>query len=132
MYLIDIGALAKTSGLPPSTLRYYEELGLIQSVARHGLRRQYSEETQVQLAVIALAKAAGFALAQIHGMFGQDGAPALSRPALHQRSDEIDRQIHRLTTLSKMLRHVAECPAPAHMDCARFRKLLRAAGPAVP
>lgn len=37
-----------------------------------------------------------------------------------------------MTALSKLLRHVAECPAPSHMACPRFRKLLRVACPAVP
>jgi hypothetical protein len=38
---LDIGVLSKRSGVPPSTLRYYEEIGLIQSAGRHGLRRQF-------------------------------------------------------------------------------------------
>lgn len=129
MNLLDIGVLARTSGLPASTLRYYEERGLIESVARNGLRRQYREETLDQLALIALGKGAGFSLDEINGMFDSNRRPDLPRPALHERADELDRQILRMTALSKLLRHVAECPAPAHMACPRFRKLLRVAGP---
>lgn len=55
MKLVDIGVLSKTSGVPTSTLRYYEELGLLQSVGRNGLRRQYSEDALLQLALISLA-----------------------------------------------------------------------------
>ncbi len=33
MDLLDIGVLSKGSGVPASTLRYYEELGLIRSAA---------------------------------------------------------------------------------------------------
>ena len=128
MNLLDIGVLARASGLPASTLRYYEERGLIASVARSGLRRQYREETLDQLALIALGKGAGFSLDEIHGMFDQNRQPDLPRPSLQERADELDRQIRRMTTLSKLLRHVAECPAPAHMACPRFRKLLRLAG----
>lgn len=129
MNLLDIGVLARTSGLPASTLRYYEERGLIESVARNGLRRQYREETLDQLALIALGKGAGFSLDEISGMFDGKRQPDLPRPSLQARADELDQQIRRMTTLSKLLRHVAECPAPAHMDCPRFRKLLRLAGP---
>lgn len=132
MDLVDIGALSKASGVPASTLRYYEEIGLIQSVGRHGLRRQYREDTHVQLAVIALGKAAGFPLDEIRGMFDKQRQPDLPRPTLQQRADELDRQVRRLTTLSHLLRHVAECPAPSHMACPRFRKLLRVACPTLP
>ncbi|VCU69479.1 Redox-sensitive transcriptional activator SoxR [Pigmentiphaga humi] len=127
MGLLDIGVLSRRSGVPASTLRYYEELGLIRPRARHGLRRQYGEDTQTQLALIALGKAAGFSLAQIKGMFGQDGLPELPRPALHERADALERQIRRLAALRDTLRHVAECPAPSHMQCPRFRQLLRIA-----
>jgi len=129
MSLIDIGALARASALPPSTLRYYEDLGLIESVARNGLRRQYREDTLLQLALIALGKGAGFSLAQIKAMFDQDRQPDLPRPGLLQRAEELDRQARRLASLAKLLRHVAQCPAPSHLECARFRKLLQAACP---
>ena len=132
MKLVDIGALSKTSGVPTSTLRYYEEVGLIQPLSRKGLRRQYSEDTQVQLALISLGKAAGFSLEEINGMFDKNRNPDLPRPTLSQRADELDRQVRRMTTLSSLLRHVAECPAPSHMACPRFRKLLRVACPTVP
>ncbi len=39
--MLDIGTLAKRSGLPTSTLRFYEEKGLIKSVGRNGLRRLF-------------------------------------------------------------------------------------------
>lgn len=130
MNTIDIGALSKTSGIPASTLRYYEEIGLIQPVGRNGLRRQYSDDTLVQLALISLGKAAGFSLEEIHGMFDKDRNPDLPRPTLHQRADALGRQARRMAALSKLLRHVAECPAPSHMACPKFQKLLRAACPA--
>lgn len=129
MNLLDIGVLAKTSGVAPSTLRYYEELGLIRSLARRGLRRQYAEETLTQLALIALGRAAGFSLAQIKGMFDPNGAPQLPRATLHEHADDLDRQIHRMTALRNALRHVADCPAPSHLQCPRFQKLLRIARP---
>lgn len=41
MKLLDIAEVASRSGLPPSTLRFYEQKGLIASVGRHGLRRLF-------------------------------------------------------------------------------------------
>ena len=124
MKLLDIGVLSRKSGVPPSTLRYYEEMGLIQSVARHGLRRQFESATVTQLALISLGKIAGFSLAQIRAMFGKDGAPEVPRAQLHARADALDQQIRDLKRLRDALRHVAECPAETHTDCPKFRRLM--------
>lgn len=41
MKLLDIAEVARRTGLPPSTLRFYEEKGLIASIGRRGLRRLF-------------------------------------------------------------------------------------------
>lgn len=128
MKLIDIGEVSEKSGTTPSALRYYEELGLIASVSRHGLRRQFSHEVLLRLKLISMGKSAGFSLEEIAGMLGGNGAPDLPRTVLHQKADDIDRQILRLTALRDTLRHVANCPEPSHMDCATFRRLVEVAG----
>lgn len=125
MKLIDIGALSKQSGIPPSTLRYYEEIGLIQSVARHGLRRQFDTPVVTQLALISLAKLAGFSLDDIKGMFSEDGTPQIPRAELRLRADALDDQIDGLIRLRDALRHVADCPAETHMDCPKFKRLMQ-------
>ena len=90
-------------------------------------RRQFDDEALQQLALIALGKRAGFSLTEISGMVGKGGATDLPRGTLHARADAIDRQIRGLKALRDMIRHVAECPAETHMDCPKFRKLLRLA-----
>lgn len=127
MNLLDIGVLSERSGVPASTLRYYEEIGLIESLGRRGLRRQFGPEALTQLALISLGKTAGFSLDEIKEAFGKRGVAALPRQALHRRADDIDAQIRRLTTLRNALRHVAECPAPSHLECPKFRSLMRLA-----
>lgn len=128
MKLLDIGTVSAHSGIKPSALRYYEEIGLIASVTRHGLRRQFAPEVLLQLKLIAMAKLAGFSLDQIAGMFGKDGRPDVPRAALHEKADAIDRQIRSLTALRDTLRHVADCPAPSHLECPTFRRLVEVAG----
>ncbi|WP_407050075.1 helix-turn-helix domain-containing protein [Methyloraptor flagellatus] len=128
MKLLDIGEVAAATGIPPSTLRYYEEIGLVTSLARHGLRRQYAPDVVLQLRLIALGKSAGFALEEIAGMFGRDGLPNLPRDVLHERADALDQQIRELVALRDTLRHVADCPAPSHMECATFRRLVEVVG----
>ncbi len=124
MKFLDIGEVAAKSGLKPSALRYYEASGLISSVSRHGLRRQFPPEVLLQLKLISMGKSAGFSLDEIAGMFGRNGMPELPRAVLHHKADEIDRQIHELTALRDTLRHVADCPAPSHMECPTFRRLV--------
>ena len=128
MKFLDIGEVAERSGVRPSALRYYEEAGLIASVSRHGLRRQFPPEVLLQLTLIAMGKSAGFSLDEIAGMFGRNGLPELPREVLHEKADSIDRQIRELTTLRDTLRHVADCPAPSHLECPTFRRLVTLAG----
>lgn len=125
--LLDIGEVSKRSGVRPSTLRYYEERGLIVSVARHGLRRQFGPEIMVLLSLIGLGQLAGFTLDEIALMLGKNGRPAISRQKLLKRAQDIDLQIKRLTTLRQALEHVAGCKAPSHLECPKFRRLMRRA-----
>lgn len=128
MKLLDIGEIAAQTGLRPSALRYYEEVGLIASVARHGLRRQFEPDVLLQIKLILMGQAAGFSLEDISGMFGGNGAPDVPRAALHEKADEIDQKIRELSSLRDTLRHVADCPAPSHMECTTFRRLVELAG----
>ncbi|PWN56645.1 helix-turn-helix domain-containing protein [Abyssibacter profundi] len=124
---LDIGAVASQSGLAPATLRYYEQRGLIASVGRRGLRRQYDPSVLDQLALIALGKVAGFSLDEIGRMFAPDGEPRIDRDRLQARADAIDHQIRRLGALRDGLRHAARCPAPSHLECPSFRRLMNLA-----
>ena len=86
MLALDIGVVAERSGVAPSTLRYYEEIGLISSFGRRGLRRQFDADVLLKLSLIAMGKAAGFSLEEIAGMFGSDGKPEISRDQLDRKS----------------------------------------------
>lgn len=125
--MLDIAEVAKRSGLPASTLRFYEEKGLIASVGRRGLRRLFEASVLERLALIGLGRMAGFSLEQIGGMFGADGRPQIAREALAAKADELDATILRLSAMREGLRHAADCPAPSHMECPHFRRILRLA-----
>lgn len=124
---MDIGDVASRSGLPASTLRYYEERGLIRSTGRHGLRRLFDPNVLERLALIALGRNAGFSLDEIAGMFTADGRPQIDREQLFAKADELDRNIKQLVAMRDGLRHAANCPAPSHLECPKFQRLLRAA-----
>ena len=125
---MDIAEVARRAGVAASTLRYYEEKGLIASTGRQGLRRRFDPRVLDQLALIALGKASGFSLDEIASMFAPDGSPSLDRRMLSAKADEIDGMVARLKAMSKGLRHAAVCPAPSHGECPTFQRLLRAAG----
>ncbi|MFZ2306013.1 MAG: helix-turn-helix domain-containing protein [Rhodoferax sp.] len=124
---MDIAEVAKRSGMPASKLRYYEEKGLIASVGRQGLRRTFAPTVLEQLALIALGQAAGFSLDEIARMFSADGQPSIDRTMLAAKADQVDTLIKRLQAMSNGLRHAVNCPAPSHMECPSFRRLLKAA-----
>lgn len=125
---LDIAEVARRSGLAASTLRYYEERGLIAPSGRRGLRRQYDEAVLERLALITLGRTAGFSLDEIARMFAPDGRPDIDRGMLAAKADELETRIRELRVLRDSLRHAAACPAPTHLECPTFRRMLRAAG----
>jgi DNA-binding transcriptional MerR regulator len=124
---LDIGEVARRSGVAASKLRFYEEKGLIRSAGRRGLRRQFDPGVVERLALIALGRAAGFTLGEIARMFAPDGRVRIDRGMLVAKADELEVTLRELTALRDGLRHAAVCPARRHMDCPRFRRILRAA-----
>ncbi|MFX3657632.1 MAG: helix-turn-helix domain-containing protein [bacterium] len=121
---MDIGEVARRSGVPASTLRFYEEKGLIASTGRRGLRRTFDAGVVERLALIALGQAAGFSLQEIGSMLGSGRRPKVDRDALAGKADEIDRKIRKLTAMRDGLRHAAVCSAPSHLECPTFRRLM--------
>lgn len=127
---LDITEVASRSGLPASTLRYYEEKRLISSTGRKGQRRQYDPGVLQRLALIKLAASGGFALDEIALMFAPDGQPAIDRARLTAKADELDQAIRNLTAMRDALRHAAACPHPSHLECPTFNRMLDAAATA--
>lgn len=124
---LDITEVARRAGVPASTLRFYEEKGLIASIGRRGLRRVFDAGVVERLALITLGRTAGFALDEIAAMLAADAQPRIDRRRLTAKADELDRRIRELAAMRDGLRHAAACRAPSHMECPTFRRILRAA-----
>ncbi|QMV16913.1 helix-turn-helix domain-containing protein [Vibrio spartinae] len=122
---MDIADVSRESGLTPSTLRYYEKIGLIRSNGRKGLRRQYAPKVLNQLNIISLGRMAGLSLNEISTMFDTADDLAIDRNLLMQKAVEIDIQIKRLKIVRDSLKHVATCPQSSHLDCSSFQKLMK-------
>jgi hypothetical protein len=57
-------------------------------------------------------------------MFAPDGRPQIDRQLLASKAKELDVTIRKLSAMRDGLRHAAVCPAPSHMECPTFRRLL--------
>jgi DNA-binding transcriptional MerR regulator len=121
---MDIADVARRTGLPASTLRYYEKRGLIASLAPQGSRRRFAPGILDQLALVALGQAAGLSLDEVQSMLAPNGKATIDRRLLAAKADELDRTIRHLGAVRRGLRHAAACPAPSHAQCPTFRKLL--------
>ncbi|MFC5579225.1 helix-turn-helix domain-containing protein [Lysobacter niabensis] len=124
---LDIGEVARRASVPASTLRFYEEKGLIASIGRRGLRRVFDAGVLERLALITLGRSAGFALDEIASMLSAGAQPRIDRRRLLAKADELDHRIRELAAMRDGLRHAAACRAPSHMECPTFRRILRAA-----
>ncbi len=113
------------SGVRASTLRFYEEKGLIASVGRRGLKRLFAPSVLERLSLIALGRASGFALDEIAGMLG---GPDIDRTRLRAKAAELDRRIDQLTRMRDGLTHAADCKVPQLMDCPHFLRIVKVAG----
>jgi len=121
---LDIGEVAQRAGIPASTLRFYEEKGLVASTGRRGLRRQFDRDVLERLALVALGRSAGFSLDEIARIFAPGGRVQIERQMLTNKAADLDVTIRKLSAMRDGLRHAAACRAPSHMECPTFRRLL--------
>jgi DNA-binding transcriptional MerR regulator len=123
---LDIVQVAQRSGVPASTLRFYDQKGLITPIGRRGLRRVFDPNVLERLALIALGRTAGFSLEEIARMFAPDGQPRIDRQMLVAKAQELGKLIRELSAMREGLLHAAACRAPSHMECPTFRRILQA------
>ena len=124
---LDIGEVRQRTGLQASALRYYEQRGLIQSTGRNGLRRRYHPEVIRRLALIQVAQAGGFTLAETAELLETTGSDPDFRKRLAAKADELDQRIEILAGIRDQLRHAVNCPSPRLVDCQHFQRYVDAA-----
>lgn len=122
---LDISEVSELSGLPPSTLRYYEEKGLITPIGRKGLKRVYhGKDVMTRLSLIALGREAKFSLDEISTMLNQRNEPTIDRGYLITKAEEIQKVIDDLSALKKGILHIVNCPEENHLACPKFQKIM--------
>lgn len=125
--IMDISQVAKQSGVPASTLRFYEKKCLIRSVGRHDIRRVFSEDILERLAWIALGRVAGFSLDEITGILGSEKTLDVDWDLLLNKASELDETIQKLSAMRDGLQLAATYTAPSHLECPRFWRLMNLA-----
>jgi MerR family redox-sensitive transcriptional activator SoxR len=76
--LLAIGEVSRRTGVAPSALHYYEQLGLITSTRTGGNQRRYSRHMLRRISLILVAKRLGIPLADVQEVFAT--LPADTRP----------------------------------------------------
>lgn len=115
---LTIGEVARQAGIAATTLRYYEQIGLVPAPARIGGQRRYDESVLARLEVIRLCKSAGFALEEIELLFADDapGRPA-SRALAEAKLAEIDAQLESLARARAVIEWGMRCTCPSIDAC---------------
>lgn len=118
---LPIGEVARRAGLNASAIRYYERIGLLPRPARAHGRRRYDASILEWLSLIALAREAGFTMAEIKRLVS--GFTPGSRPAARwaelaaRKLTELDETIARTERMRDVLRIALECGCFRLEDC---------------
>lgn len=111
---LSIGELAERAGLPPSTLRYYERIGLLPEPERASGRRRYDESILVRLRLLRLATRAGFTLTEVGELLELASAPpsagARWRELAERKLAELDERIARAQDGKRLLQRALGSP----------------------
>ena len=117
--MLSIGEVAKWTGLRPSALRYYEEVGLISPADRVSGRRHYQPSVLDRLAVIACAQQAGFTIAEVGQLLaGEDEPSARWRALAEQKLREVDTIIEKAQATRRVLEESLRCNCVVLEECA--------------
>ena len=124
---MDISELAKRTNIASSKIRYYENIGLIKSIGRKGLRRVFPESIIQKLSFIALLQSCNFSLDEISSMQDGNGQFFVDRELLKKKISDLENQINSLQRSQKCIKHLNNCKEKDHFQCTRFQKLMKAA-----
>lgn len=115
---LSIGDVANRSGVAATTLRFYEQEGLLITPDRIGGRRRYDEAVLSRLEVIGLCKAAGFTLDEIRLLLNDD-APGrhASRDLAEAKLADIDAQMATLARARGIIEWAMKCPCASVEAC---------------
>jgi MerR family copper efflux transcriptional regulator len=132
---MTIGQAAASSGVPPKTIRFYEELGLVKPAERLANRyRAYNESSVQTLRFIRRARNLGFSLQEIDRLLAlyrnrRRASEDVKRLALAHVA-ELEHKIAELTRIRNTLAELARrCHGDQRPECPILEDLVRAESP---
>lgn len=119
---MNIGTAAQKSGLPPKTIRYYEDIGLLTADRAANGYRDYTSEDVHRLRFVQRSRSLGFSVEECRELLSlysdRDRDSADVKAVATEKLGEIDRKIAELTGLRAILRHLVEnCHGDARPEC---------------
>ncbi len=106
-----------------TTLRYYDEIGLVRPAGRASGRRRYADSAVAQVGVVLFLREVGFSLAEISSLIGGGGRRGWQK-VVERKLEELADQQHRLEVARTALEHVRQCPAGEPTMCPRFWSII--------
>lgn len=120
----SIGEVAEMAGISVSAIRYYERNGLLPEAERVGGQRRFAADAVRRLEIIAVAKRAGFPLADVKALLASidGGASAYEqlRALAARRLPQVDAEIERAQARRGWLAAADACTCRSLDDCALF------------
>lgn len=118
---LSIGQLSQQTGIAPSALRYYDELGLLRPANRVSGRRRYDSSSVAVVGVILMLREVGFTLKEIGQMVaGRSSAPTDWRDLATRKLHEIEARIAKAQTAKLAIEHTLACPRDDILECPNF------------
>lgn len=127
---MNIGDVARRSGLPAKTIRYYEDIGFIKPRRGENGYRYFDEKELHKLAFIGRARSLGFTIEDCRSLLAlyedKDRASADVKRIAEQNLREIEAKIADLQAMRATLSHlVEECAGDHRPDCPILQDLGR-------
>jgi MerR family redox-sensitive transcriptional activator SoxR len=119
--LLSIGEVAARAGVRTSTLRYYEQEGLLTPDERVGGQRRYRSDAVEQLTVIRFCRALGFSIAEIRAMLASPHGKTQKRrwrELVDSKLAELGGVIARAEAMAAILRTSRDCACVDVRECA--------------
>ncbi len=120
MSVMTISEVARRAGVPPSTLRYYEQVGILPRPPRTSGQRRYDATVLNRLAVIERARQTGFTLGEIKQLFFGFRDDVAASDRWRRLSDkklaELDALTERVAAMQHVLRRLQKNCRCATLD----------------
>lgn len=110
---MNIGSAAEQSNLPPKTIRYYEDIGLVRPLRSENGYRDYSEADVHRLRFLQRSRSLGFTIDECRLLLSlyedQHRASADVKAIALAKIDEVDRKLTELQSLRATLTDLVSC-----------------------